>query len=123
MRRSDAPMSWLGLAMFAVAMVLMILTGLPVYAVLLGVASVFAALGVAAGAFDLALLGAVPARVVGLLEHDLLQALPLYALIGALLNRLPLAGLMHASGERLFARSPARRRNSPPSASAPCWRR
>jgi TRAP-type mannitol/chloroaromatic compound transport system permease large subunit len=100
-------MSWLGLAMFAVAMALMIVTGLPVYAVLLGVASVFAALGVAAGAFDLALLGAVPARVVGLLEHDLLQALPLYALIGALLNRLPLAGLMHASGERLFARSGA----------------
>ena len=45
--------------------------------------------------------------MVGLLEHDLLQALPLYALIGALLNRLPLAGLMHAAGERLVARSPA----------------
>jgi len=28
-------------------------------------------------------------------------------LIGSLLNRLPLAGLMHAGGERLFARSPA----------------
>ena len=100
-------MSWLGLAMFAVAIVLMIATGLPVYAVLLGVAGVFAALGVALGAFDWHLLAAMPSRVVGLLEHDLLQALPLYALIGALLNRLPLAGLMHAAGERLFARNPA----------------
>ncbi|MGZ5185425.1 MAG: TRAP transporter large permease subunit [Caldimonas sp.] len=100
-------MSGLGLAMFAVAIVLMISTGLPVYAVLLGVASAFAALGVGIGAFEWHLLAALPSRIVGLLEHDLLQALPLYALIGALLNRLPLAGLLHASGERLFARSPA----------------
>ncbi len=100
-------MSGLGLVMFAVAIVLMIATGLPVYAVLLGVAGVFAALGVALGAFEWHLLTALPSRVVGLLEHDLLQALPLYALIGALLNRLPLAGLMHAAGERVFARSAA----------------
>jgi TRAP-type mannitol/chloroaromatic compound transport system permease large subunit len=33
--------------------------------------------------------------------------LPLYAFIGALLNRLPLAGLLHRGGERLFARSGA----------------
>jgi TRAP-type mannitol/chloroaromatic compound transport system permease large subunit len=100
-------MSWLGLVMFAVAIALMIGTGLPVYAVLLGVASLFAVIGIAAGSFDVAFLGALPSRVVGLLEHDLLQALPLYAFIGALLNRLPLAGYMHASGERLFARSAA----------------
>ena len=98
-------MSGLGLVMFAVAIAIMIGTGLPVYAVLLGVAAAFAALGVALGAFEWHLLTAVPSRVVGLLEHDLLQALPLYALIGALLNRLPLAGLMHDAGERLFARS------------------
>lgn len=100
-------MSGLGLVMFAVAIALMIGTGLPVYAVLLGVAAVFAALGVTLGAFEWHLLTALPSRVVGLLEHDLLQALPLYALIGALFNRLPLAGLMHSAGERLFARSPA----------------
>jgi TRAP-type mannitol/chloroaromatic compound transport system permease large subunit len=98
-------MSALGLLMFACAMALMIATGLPVYAVLLGVASLFAALGVALGAFDWALMGALPARLVGLLEHDLLQALPLYAFIGALLNHLPLAELLHRGGERLFARS------------------
>ena len=100
-------MSALGLLMFAAAMLLMVLTGLPVYAVLLGVASLFAALGVALGAFDWALLSALPFRIVGLLEHDLLQALPLYAFIGALLNRLPLAGLLHRAGERLFARNAA----------------
>lgn len=100
-------MSALGLLMFGVAMLLMVLTGLPVYAVLLGVASLFATLGVALGAFDWALLAALPFRIIGLLEHDLLQALPLYAFIGALLNRLPLAALLHRAGERLFARNAA----------------
>ena len=97
-------MAALGLAMFVGAAVLMIATGLPVYAVLLFVSAVFAALGIALGVFDPALLGALPVRVVGLLEHDLLQALPLYAFSGALLNRLPLAGLLQRGGERLFGR-------------------
>lgn len=96
--------AWLGLAMFAVAIATMVVTGLPFYAVLLGTASAFAALGVAIGAFEWPILGALPSRVVGLLEHDLLQAVPLYALTGALLNRLPLATRLHAGGERLFAR-------------------
>ena len=100
-------MSALGLAMFGCALLAMIATGLPVYAVLLGVSVAFSALGVALGVFDLALLTALPSRLVGLLEHDLLQALPLYAFIGALLNRLPLASLLHRTGERLFRRSRA----------------
>ena len=61
---------------------------------LVGVAVRFAAGGVAAGAFDSSLLTALPVRVIGLLENDLLQALPLYVLMGALLNRLPLADML-----------------------------
>jgi TRAP-type mannitol/chloroaromatic compound transport system permease large subunit len=78
-----------------------------VFAILLGVAAVFAALGVGLGVVDTALLGALGPRLVGLLEHDLLQALALYAFIGALLNRLPLAALLHRAGTRLFAPSAA----------------
>ncbi len=100
-------MGWWGLLMFACALALMIGTGVPVYAVLLGTASVFAAAGVLAGAIDGRILGALPSRLVGLLEHDLLQALPLYALVGALLTRLPLAGLLHRAGEHVFRASPA----------------
>lgn len=100
-------MSSLGLWMFAPALLLMVLTGLPVYAVLLAVAALFAAAGMLLGAFDVSLLGALPARLVGLLEHDLLQALPLYALSGALLNRLPLVLLLHRVAERAFSRSGA----------------
>ena len=96
-------MSAIGLLMFGVAMLLIVVTGLPVYAVLLGVSAAFAALGVSLGVFDWPLVSALPYRIVGLLEHDQLQALPLYAFIGALLNRLPLAGLLHRAGERLFA--------------------
>jgi len=93
--------------MFVVAIALTVATGLPVYAVLLGTASVGAVLGIAIGAIDARPLGALPSRVVGLLEHDLLQALPLYALVGALLHRLPLASLLHRAGERVFARTGA----------------
>ncbi len=98
-------MGWIGLSMFASALLLVISTGLPVYAVLIGVAASFALAGVASGSIDAALLTALTPRLVGLLEHDLLQALPLYAFIGALLNRLPLAGLLHRAGEQLFKRS------------------
>jgi TRAP-type mannitol/chloroaromatic compound transport system permease large subunit len=60
--------------------VLILATGLPVWALLIGVSSLFAALGLAAGAFDLQILQALPVRTLGLLENDLLQAMPLYVL-------------------------------------------
>jgi TRAP-type mannitol/chloroaromatic compound transport system permease large subunit len=41
------------------------------------------------------------------LEHDLLQALPLYVFIGLLLQRLPLADALYASIARLLRGSPA----------------
>ncbi len=100
-------MAWCGLLMFVCALALMIGTGVPAYAILLGTASLFAAAGVLFGAIDARVLGALPSRLVGLLEHDLLQALPLYAFIGALLTQLPLAGYLHRAGERLFRASPA----------------
>jgi tripartite ATP-independent transporter DctM subunit len=86
--------------MLAAVAVVLVATGLPSWIVLLGVAMVFAACGVVAGAVPAYLLTAVPARLLGLLENDLLQALPLYVLMGALLNRLPLAGILFRVGER-----------------------
>src|SRR6266478_1205845 len=80
-------------------------TGLPAYAVLLGVSSVFAAVGVLWGGLDGRVLTALPGRIIGLLENDLLQALPLYVFMGALLNRLPLADRLFRCGVALGARS------------------
>ncbi|MCW5649363.1 MAG: TRAP transporter large permease subunit [Ramlibacter sp.] len=81
---------------------LVIGTGLPVWALLLGTSTLFAGLGLVTGQIDVRLLGAVPARLVGLLEHDLLQALPLYVFIGLLLQRLTLAHAIFALLARLL---------------------
>ena len=94
-----------GLLLLLLALVLMMRSGWPTCAVLLGVCALGAAVGAAFGGFDAGLLGSLPGRVVGLLDHDLLQALALYALVGALLHRLQLAGDLHAGLQRALARA------------------
>jgi TRAP-type mannitol/chloroaromatic compound transport system permease large subunit len=92
--------------MLAVLAVLILRTGLPVWALLVGTASAFSVLGVATGAIDVKLLGAAPMRIVGLLDQDVLQALPLYVFVGVMLQRLAvgdalfstLARALHATG-------------------------
>jgi TRAP-type mannitol/chloroaromatic compound transport system permease large subunit len=82
--------------------VLIAASGLPIWALLLGVASAAAAVGVALGAFDSAVLGSVVPRTLNLLEHDLLQAMPLYVFVGVLLQRLPVADALFRSLARLL---------------------
>ena len=96
-----------GIAMLVAVAALLIATGLPAWQVLLGVALAFAAGGMAAGVFALPLLTAMPSRLLGLLEQDILQALPLYVLMGALLNHLPLAEILFRTGNRALARTGA----------------
>lgn len=80
-----------GLWMLLALGVLALWTGLPIWALLLGVSGVFASLGLALGVFTAPVLSALPMRLVGLLEHDLLQAMPIYVLIGMLLQRTAIA--------------------------------
>jgi tripartite ATP-independent transporter DctM subunit len=80
-----------GVGMLVAVAVLLIATGLPAWVVLIGVASASAVAGIVGGVFALPILTAIPARLVGLMENDLLQALPLYVLMGALLHHLPFA--------------------------------
>jgi len=94
-----------GLWMLLAVVALLLATGLPAYAVLMGVSTVFAAAGVATGAVEYRLLTSLPSRIIGLLENDLLQALPLYVFMGALLNRLPLADRLFRCGVALGGRS------------------
>lgn len=96
-----------GLAMLAVLAAAIAGSGLPVWCLLIAVASGFAAFGVATGVFDLGVLGALYPRTINLLEHDLLQAMPLYVFIGVLLQRLPVADALFGAGSRLFHRSSA----------------
>ena len=90
-----------GLWMLLAVAIVLLGSGLPAYAVLMGVSALFAAVGLAAGALDFGLLTALPSRIIGLLETDLLQALPLYVFMGALLNRLPLADRLFRCGVAL----------------------
>lgn len=80
----------------------MLATGLPAWMSLIGVAGSVAAAGVLSGNLPLEFMSALPARLIGLLESDLLQALPLYVLMGVLLNRLPLAEKLFSCTRKLF---------------------
>src|SRR6516225_7227314 len=81
----------LGLAMCG-AVFLLLMFGFAVAFTLLGTATGFAFLGSALGLFDLQLLSALPLRIVGLMEDDLLQAIPLFLYLGVILQRTTLAG-------------------------------
>src|SRR5262245_3838825 len=84
-------MAGFGLALLAFVGVALILTGLPAFMVLIFAAVLGGGAAVVSGTAPPALLGTLSSRLVNLLESDLLQALPLYVLMGALLNRLTLA--------------------------------
>lgn len=100
-------MNALGLLLVAGVAVAVILTGLPAYLILLVAASAGTLAGLATGEFTLSVVGSVPQRLIALLESDILQALPLYLFMGALLNRLGLAQSIFRTGTSLMSRSRA----------------
>lgn len=103
----SAPFATTGLWMLVALAVLIIGTGMPVWVLLIGTASLFAAGGIAVGAMDLGVLNAISSRTLGLLDQDLLQALPLFVFIGVLLQRLPVADALFSSLALLFRRTGA----------------
>ena len=96
-----------GLVMLALVGLGIVFTGLPAAVVLIGVASIGALVGVATGTLPLVLLSALPGRLVNLFENDLLQALPLYVLMGLLLERLPVAEALYRTGLAILPRGAA----------------
>ena len=91
----------LDLVMFA-ALMAAILTGFPVSFAIAGVAVIFAALGAALGVMDLGLLGALGQRVFGVLTNPVLIAIPLFVLMGALLEKSRIAEDLLETMGRLF---------------------
>jgi TRAP-type mannitol/chloroaromatic compound transport system permease large subunit len=100
-------MAWLGLGLLALVAAGIVLTGLPAFTILLTAAGLGAALAVFGGTIPLSLLGALPGRLINLLEYDLLQALPLYVFMGVLLERLPIADALFRTSLRILPRSAA----------------
>ena len=70
---------------------LVLMAGFPVAFTLAGTAVAFAAAGAQLGLFDFHLLSALPLRIVGVMENDLLQAVPLFLYLGVVLERTTLA--------------------------------
>jgi tripartite ATP-independent transporter DctM subunit len=93
----------LGLAMFACVFVLLML-GFPVGFTLAGAAIFMAALGSLLGVFDFHLLSALPLRIIGIMENDLLQAVPLFLYLGVVLERTTLAADLLEGISGLFGR-------------------
>ncbi len=100
-------MEWTGLALLLLVAIGIIASGLPAAFVLIAVATLGAAVGVASGTIPPALLWTLPARLINLFENDLLQALPLYVTMGLLLDRLPIANALYRAGNALLPRNTA----------------
>ncbi len=98
---------WMGVAMLVALGVMTVLTGLPIWSLLIGVSSLFAMLAVGTGVAQWEHLGAVASRVLGVLDNDLLQALPLYVFVGVLLLHLPIGQSLSAAFQRIAWRTGA----------------
>ena len=96
---------WLAPLMFVVVFVL-IFAGFPVAFALGGTALAFAALGVATGFFDWALLYAMPERIFGVMSNYVLLAVPFFIFMGTLLERSQLAEDLLRTIGKLFGPDP-----------------
>lgn len=96
-----------GLLMLLTLALLVVTTGIPIWLSLIATASIFSLIGCLLGFFDPAVLSAASSRTLGLLEHDLLQALPLYVFVGCLMQRLQIADALYVTLERMSRRTGA----------------
>ncbi len=83
-----------------------LLAGYPVALTLAGVPLAFAALGAAVGAMDLSLLRALPQRIFGIMNNDVLLAIPLFIFMGVMMERSRVAEELLETMGRLFGALP-----------------
>jgi tripartite ATP-independent transporter DctM subunit len=95
----------LAIAMVA-AVCALLLVGYPVALTLAGVSLIFAVGGSAAGVMNLALLGALPERIFGVMTNDVLLAIPLFIFMGVMLERSRIAEDLLETMGRLFGSLP-----------------
>jgi tripartite ATP-independent transporter DctM subunit len=93
--------AYLSLFMF-LAICLLLMLGYPVAFTLAGTALAFAAGGILAGHFDPAFLSALPARIFGTISNDTLIAVPLFILMGVILEKSRVAEELLGSMAKLF---------------------
>ncbi|MEL6830081.1 MAG: TRAP transporter large permease subunit [Pseudomonadota bacterium] len=93
----------LALGMF-VATMMALLAGYPVALTLGGVALVFGLIGVELGLIPLPILRNLPSRILGSMENQVLIAVPLFVLMGVILERSRVADDLLHTASRLLAR-------------------
>ena len=96
---------FLAIGMIA-AVCALLLAGYPVALTLAGTSLIFAVSGAAAGVLPLALLGALPERIFGVMTNDVLLAIPLFVFMGVMLERSQVAEDLLGAMGRLFGRLP-----------------
>ncbi len=90
------------IALLIVSLVGFLLTGYPVAFVLAGTALLFAAIGALAGVVETGFIALLPERIYGIIQNELLLAVPLFIVMGVALERSRVAeDLLDAMG-RLF---------------------
>ena len=96
-------MEYMSLYLFA-AVFILLLTGYPVAFTLAGTALIFSAIGEMTGTFDPAFLQALPNRLYGIINNQLLIAVPLFVFMGVMLERSKIADELLTTMSRLFGR-------------------
>jgi tripartite ATP-independent transporter DctM subunit len=89
-----------------VAVCVTLFAGYPVALTLAGVSLIFAVAGSFAGVMNLALLGALPERIFGVMSNDVLLAIPLFIFMGVMLERSRIAEELLETMGRLFRTLP-----------------
>src|SRR4029077_18787052 len=84
----------------------LLMAGYPVALTLGGVSLAFALIGYALGAMDIGLLGALPARIFGVMTNAVLIAIPLFIFMGVMLERSRIAEDLLETMGRLFGALP-----------------
>ena len=82
---------WFGIAMLVCVSIVNLMSGLAIWEALIAVSTVFAGLGVGFDLFGVNLLALLSHRLLGLLESDLFQAIPLYVFMGTILKKTDIA--------------------------------
>lgn len=93
------------LIMFAATFALLLL-GYPVALTLAGTALIAAAIGIAAGVFEASFLLAMPGRLFGIITNQTLIAVPLFVLMGVILEKSRIAERLLESISQVFGRLP-----------------
>lgn len=95
-------MSAVGLLLLLIAAVGSLTTRLPLFVVLLLTSTIGAGVVWLDAPAQASILLALPQRISSLLESDLLQAIPLFAFMGLLLDRVPVISMTFRAGRGLF---------------------